>query len=119
MGLVGAGLGLVGGKKLIDPTPIAGPKIVTDQGETISGWTPMVQNKAAGYNPDFAYVVKRASEKPSKMDSQYIKGFISGLKQAEIHDAMSPFIGPNLDFDKVAQTLERDTWLKRAHLPVF
>lgn len=106
-GIVGAGLGLMGAKTLAGPTPIAGPKVVTDQGETISGWTEMMPTHKMGeFNlTNFAYVIKRASEAPSSMNSKYVTDFIDQLKSAEIHDELSPYIGPTLDLDKVAQAL--------------
>jgi len=108
-GVVGAGLGALGVKKLIDPTPIAGPKVVTDQGETISGWTPMTLNERSKVGSitvaNFPYIVKRAHEAPRPMAPQYVTAFIDQLKSAEIHDELSPYIGPTLDLDKVAEVL--------------
>jgi hypothetical protein len=107
MGLVGAGLGLVGGMKLLGPTPVGGPKVVTDQGETISGWTDMtpVQKTGSSLNTTFAYVVKRASERPKKLDAAATAHFMQSLKHAEVQDELSPYLGPTLDFDKVTQAL--------------
>lgn len=100
-GVVGAGLGLMGAKKLLDPTPIAGPKIVTDQGETISGWTEMTPTQKFGFD----YVIARASEAPRKLNPQDIAGFFEQTKQAEIHDELSPYLGPSLEFDRTAALL--------------
>jgi len=104
-GLVGAGLGAVGIHNLLGPTPIAGPKVVTDQGETISGWTPMTPKHAETTLANFPYIVKRANEAPTAMNPQYVNWFIDQLKFAEIHDELSPYIGPTLDLEKVAQAL--------------
>lgn len=106
-GAVGAGLGLLGAKKLLGPTPIAGPKIVTDQGETISGWTEMapVQKMGSEVNATFAYVVKRASERPTKLSTPRTVAFMQHIKLAEIQDALSPYLGATLDFDTVTQAL--------------
>lgn len=104
-GLVGAGLGAVGIHNLLGPTPIAGPKVVTDQGETISGWTPMTPKHAEATLANFPYIVKRANEAPTAMNPQYVDWFIDQLKFAEIHDELSPYIGPTLDLEKVAQAL--------------
>jgi hypothetical protein len=114
-GAVGAGLGLLGAKKLTGPTPISGPKIVTDQGETISGWTEMapVQKMGAAVNTAFAYVVKRANERPTKLDAAYTSRFMQQLKSAEVQDELSPYLGPTLDFDKVTQALG-DSILRRS-----
>lgn len=108
-GLVGAGLGAMGVKKLVDPTPIAGPKVMTDQGETISGWTPMHASDHGKFGSitmaNFPYIVKRAHEAPRSVNPQYVTAFIDRLKIAEIHDELSPYIGPTLDLDKVAEAL--------------
>lgn len=106
-GAVGAGLGLLGAKKLVNPTPIAGPKIVTDQGETISGWTEMapVQKTGASEHTPFAYIVKRASERPKKLARAHIDHLLLAVKQAEMYDALSSYLGPTLDFDKITQAL--------------
>ena len=108
-GLVGAGLGALGVKKLVDPTPIAGPKVMTDQGETISGWTPMTASDRGKFGSttvaNFPYIVKRAHEAPRAMNPQYVTAFIDRLKSAEIHDELSPYIGPTLDLDTVAEAL--------------
>jgi hypothetical protein len=114
-GLVGAGLGALGAYKAFQPTPIAGPKIVTDQGETISGWTEMhpVQKMGASENIPFTYVIKRAHERPRALPSGYAEQILQYLKTAEIVDDLSPYIGYTLDFDKVTQVLG-DSILMRA-----
>lgn len=115
-GLVGAGLGAAGAHTLLNHSPVAGPKVVTDQGETISGWTPMapVRGKYGEATlVNFPYIVKRANEAPNAMRPQYVDWFIDQLKSAEIHDELSPYIGPTLDLDKVAQALGTSI-LKRA-----
>ncbi len=106
-GLVGAGLGYLGARNATKPTPIAGPKVLTDQGETISGWTEMVpQNKLGEFSlTNFSYVMDRAAEAPSPVKAAHIDHFMDQLKNAEVHDELSPLIGPNLDLDKVAQAL--------------
>ncbi len=100
-GLTSAGLGLVGVKKLTEPTPIAGPKIVTDQGETISGWTEMMPEGRM----TFAHVIKRAAEHPRPLPPQRRENILRLIKQAEVHDELSPLLGPSLDFEKVCRVL--------------
>jgi hypothetical protein len=100
-GLVGAGLGALGVKKLFDPTPIAGPKIMTDEGETISGWTEMVPQTKLG----FEYVRTRANEHPRRLSAKLAESLFAQLKHAEIQDDLSPFLGPTLDFNEAARLL--------------
>lgn len=106
-GLLGAGLGLLGAKKLFDPTPISGPKVVTDQGETISGWTPMmpVQKFGSDLDPLFDYVIKRANFRPHQLKNAQVQRLFNALKEAEIHDELSGYIGPTLDLEKTAQAI--------------
>ena len=100
-GLTSAGLGLVGTKKLLEPTPMAGPKILTDQGETISGWTEMMPDEKMS----FAHVVKRASERPRALPRDWTRRILDAVKSAEVHDELAPHLGPTLDFDRVCDVL--------------
>ena len=100
-GAVGAGLAGLGVKKLFERTPIAGPKIMSDSGETISGWTEMTpMNKLS-----FDYVIARAKERPRKLAMAHAMRLTQQIKAAEIHDELSPYLGPTLDFGTVAERL--------------
>jgi len=113
-GVIGAGLGLLGANRALKPTPVAGPKIVTDQGETISGWTDMYPvQKMAGAPVSFTYVMKRAQERPRRLPPVYIEKFMQNIKKATVQDELTPYLGCTLDFDKVTQALG-DSILSRA-----
>lgn len=99
-------LGGAGAAKALRPTEIAGPKIRTDQGETISGWTEMVPKRASHLTPEMDYIIKRAHDgKAPPLPRAYVAEFLTHLKTAEVHDELSTFIGPTLNLDKVAQAL--------------
>jgi hypothetical protein len=54
---------------------------------------------------NFAYISKRASEAPDALPVRYVERFLDGLKSAEVRDELSPYVGPTLDLEKVAQAL--------------
>jgi hypothetical protein len=98
------GLGVAGINKLTDQAPITGPKIQTDQGETISGWTEMVPKRAsAAYAPELQYLMKRAQDsQPSQMPASAVEAYWAKVKTAELVDALTPIVGVTLDFEKMS-----------------
>lgn len=105
-GLAALGLGAAGAHKALGPTEISGPKVQTDQGETVSGWTEMVPKRASAVAPEMQYIIKRASDGEAPLlPEDYTERFLSSLKTAEISDSISQFVGPTLDLDKVSQAL--------------
>ena len=102
----GLGLGTLGAHRILrSPEPV-GPRVLTDQGETISGWTEMVPKRASVIAPEIMYTRRRSIDGPcTPLPEKYAAAFLANLKSAEVHDAMAPFIGPNLDLDKTAQAL--------------
>jgi hypothetical protein len=103
-GIGSLGLGALGAKRAVQPPNIAGPKIQTDQGEVISGWTEMVPTKRASHSaPEINYMIKRAYDgKYQPLSKEYKNQLYSIVKSAEIRDNLSDYLGPNLDLDKVA-----------------
>jgi len=104
-GLGALGLGAAGVHQLTQPTPITGPKIRTDQGDTISGWTEMVPKHGA-YNaaPELQYLMKRASDsRPTLPSIRQTQTYWARVKSAEVTDEQSSMVGVTLDFEKMAQ----------------
>jgi hypothetical protein len=106
VGAAGLGLGALGASRAMRSPQTVGPRIRTDQGETISGWTEMVPKRASAVSPEIVYTQRRAKDGPVRpLPEKYASTFLSALKVAEIRDEMSPFLGPTLNLDRVAQTL--------------
>lgn len=106
VGAAGLGLGALGAQRAMRSPETIGPRIRTDQGETISGWTEMVPKRASVIAPEIMYTRRRSVDGPVRpLPEKYAADFIRLLKTAEVYDEMSPFIGPNLDLDKTAQAL--------------
>lgn len=106
MGAAGLGLGGLGAERMLREPQPEGPRIRTDQGETISGWTEMVPKRASVVSPEIMYTRRRSADGatnplPKKLASK----FMQYLKTAEIHDELAPLLGPTLDLDKTAQAL--------------
>ena len=102
------GLGAAGLQQLTQTPRIAGPKIQTDQGETMSGWTEMMPKHGSNIAPELQYLIKRASDvRPSLLSSTKTAAYWSDVKTAEIEDDMSPLLGVTLDFEKMAQVVGR------------
>lgn len=103
-GLAAAGATGIGLGKLVGETPMVGPKIRTDQGETISGWTEMMPKQAAAIAPEIHYLRHRM------VDARYTKTgcdpqLLNSLSKLTVTDDNTAVLGPTLDFDKVAQAL--------------
>jgi hypothetical protein len=106
LGLGALGLGALGAYTGMRDPEIAGPRIRTDEGETISGWTEMVPKYASDTAPELAYISKRASDsRPEVLPAHAISAYWQAIKEAEVHDELDNFVGCTLDFDKVAQAL--------------
>lgn len=106
VGAAGLGLGALGGHRMLrSPQPI-GPRVQTDQGETISGWTEMVPKNASHVSPEIEYTQRRMKDGHiAILPEKYAAALLHSLKAAEVHDDLSPLLGPSLDLDKVAQAL--------------
>jgi hypothetical protein len=114
-GLGALATGAMGLNELSQQTPIAGPKVMTDEGETISGWTEMARGpyKYAQEIPELAYVVRRVRDgKISPLTAKYAADFLASLKSAEIHDELADFVGPTLQLEKVAEALGKSILLR-------
>ena len=106
VGAAGAGLGALGASQALRSPETPGPRIKTDQGETISGWTEMVPKRASVIAPEIMYTRRRSADGPVHLlPVKYAADFICALKTAEVYDEMTPFLGPNLDLDRTAQAL--------------
>jgi hypothetical protein len=106
LGLGALGLGALGAYTGLRDPEIAGPRIRTDEGETISGWTEMVPKYASDTVPELAYISKGANDsRPEVLPVHAISAYWQAIKEAEVHDELDNFVGCTLDFDKVAQAL--------------
>lgn len=108
--LVGsAGLGLLGAGNMLSPLDMPGPKIRTDEGETISGWTEMMPKHGQhAIAPELAYLIKRASDsRPARLPEAAVNTYWAQIKSAEVRDTDSPLLGHTLDFAKVAEIVGR------------
>jgi len=104
-GLGALGLGVAGAHQLTQSPHMSGPKIRTDQGDNISGWTEMVP-KRASYDaaPELQYLTKRASDqRPSPLPPAVIAHYWSLTKSAEVSDEQTPVVGVTLNFEKMSQ----------------
>jgi hypothetical protein len=105
-GLGGLGLGSAGGYQLFKSPETTGPRIRTDQGETISGYTEMMPKRASALSPEIYYILRRSHDKIGpQLPTKYAEDFFNSMKTAEIHDELSQFVGPTLDLDLTSQTL--------------
>ena len=106
VGAAGLGLGALGAQRALRSPQTSGPRVRTDQGETISGWTEMLPKRASVIAPEIMYTRRRSVDGPVKpLPTKYAADFIRALKIAEVQDEMTPFLGPNLDLDRTAQAL--------------
>jgi len=106
VGAAGLGLGAMGAGHALRSPKTIGPRVQTDQGETISGWTEMVPKRASVIAPEIMYTHRRSVDGPvHPLPVKYATAFMRSLKHAEVHDEMTPFFGPNLNLDRTAQAL--------------
>lgn len=78
-----------------------GPKILTNEGQTISGLTQMKSGSA--WAPEMVYSVLRQRDKVASTPGISL---LAAVKQAEVYDDLSPLLGPTLDVAKVARIVE-------------
>jgi hypothetical protein len=107
-GLGAIGMGALGVHNVMRPLQASGPKVLTDQGETISGWSEMVPKRAShdAVAPEIQYITKRAAAlNRGTVSDSYVASFLNSLKTAEIYDKLAEYVGPTLDLDTVAQAL--------------
>ena len=97
--------GLAGVNQITKPTQLAGPVVNTDQGKPISGYTEMMRTAAEDV-PELNYMLRRAVDGPRQiMPPKYAEALSKAIKTAEVHDELSPVLGPTLDLDQVAKTI--------------
>lgn len=109
---VGAGtaLGLKGVHEALRPTRIsdlAGPKVMTNEGHVIPAFTQM---KSAAWQPEMLYAVLRKRDGDAAcapLDTQRKLAVHHAACSAEVHDDLSPVLGPTLSLEKVALLLEQ------------
>jgi hypothetical protein len=112
--ITGLGSAALGGLGLVMPDSYAGPKIQTDEGETISGWTEMVP-RTYDIAPEIAYLNKRASDDaPRALSATIREQYFGSIKEAEVHDELDVYAGCTLDFEKVADAVGRSILLLTA-----
>lgn len=105
-GLGSLASGAMAGKKLMEPTEITGPKVQTNQGETISGWTEMTPKTSSHMAPELEYLIKRAKDgQYTPLSKTYKNELYSLIKNAEVRDELSTHLGPTLDLDKTAKII--------------
>ena len=104
LGATGAGLTGLGAHKLMSKTPTVGPKIRTDQGETISGWTEMAPKTGAALVPELHYLRHRMVDGPHTKTG-CDKRLLTHLSKFTVRDDHTELLGPTLDLNKVAQVL--------------
>lgn len=106
VGAAGLGLGALGAQRMFRTPEDMGPRIRTDQGETISGWTEMVPKRASAISPEIMYTQKRAADGPlNPIPEKHVAKLLRSVKSAEVHDELSDLLGPTLDLDKTAQII--------------
>lgn len=109
---VGAGVaagakGLYEAARPVRMGDLAGPKIMTNEGHVIPAYTEM---KAAAWRPEMLYAVLRKRDGGmacAPLESQRKLAFLRAARAAEIHDDLSPVLGPTLDLEKIAFLLEQ------------
>jgi hypothetical protein len=86
-----------------------GPKIRTDNGETISGWTEMMPKTGhQALAPELAYLIKRAKDsRPAQLSASTTDTYWAQIKTAQVRDTNSPLLGNTLDFAKVSEIVGR------------
>jgi hypothetical protein len=113
-GLALAGAAAVGLKGLHEAArpvrmdDLRSPMIMTNEGEVIPAYTEFSREKMSAWRPEMLYPVLRLRDGAcTNLGEQRKLAFRESVRSAEVHDDLSPVLGPTLNLEKVALILEQ------------
>jgi hypothetical protein len=82
--------------------------IMTNEGEVIPAYTEFSREKMSAWRPEMLYPVLRLRDGAcTNLGEQRKLAFRESVRSAEVHDDLSPVLGPTLNLEKVALILEQ------------
>lgn len=107
-GLATAGAGLHRAFRRTRLSDLNSPMIMTNEGEVIPAYTEMKAASEQVWRPEMLHVaLRRRDGACADLPERRKLAFEQAVRAAEIHDELSPILGPTLNLEKIALLLEQ------------
>jgi hypothetical protein len=107
-GLATAGAGLHHAFRRTRLSDLNSPMLMTNEGEVIPAYTEMKAAADQAWRPEMLHVaLRRRDGACADLPERRKLAFEQAVRAAEIHDELSPILGPTLNLEKIALLLEQ------------
>lgn len=110
-GLATAGAGLHNIVRRTRLSDLRSPMIMTNEGEVIPAYTEMKAASDQTWRPEMLHVALRHRDGTcADLPARRKLAFEQAVRAAEVHDELSPILGPTLSLEKIAMLLEQSIY---------